>query len=446
MPVNHTHNPELKSWVESANRIDTDFPIQNLPFAVLRRSGSHEPFRVAVAIGDFALDLTAVRAAGVISSAGLDACLGSSLNQFMTLGKVAWSALRRELSSVLAEGYGNRKALEPCLIPLAEVEYALPASIGDYTDFFTSIHHATNIGKLFRPDNPLLPNYEWVPIAYHGRSSSIGISGQSVSRPVGQLKQADRDQPIVAPSRKLDYELEVGIFVGAGNPLGQPVPIEQAEDHIFGLCLLNDWSARDIQTWEYQPLGPFLAKNFATTISPWIVTVEALAPFRSPFTRDADRHQPLPYLSSQQNSDHGAVDMQLEVLIRTAKMQHGGAAPKRLSLSNFTDSFWTMAQMLTHHTVNGCNLQPGDLFGSGTMSGSGEGSQGALIEITKGGTSPVQISADEERTFLEDGDTVIMRARSKRKGSVSIGFGEVTGTVEAAPSADSINRNDRVSG
>jgi len=434
MSVNDTHDPELKSWVESANRIDTDFPIQNLPFAVLRRSGSSEPFRVAVAIGDYALDLTAVHTAGVISSAGLDSCLGSSLNQFMSLGKDAWSALRHELSNVLAEGYDNRKALEPCLIPLTKVEYALPASIGDYTDFYTSIHHATNIGKLFRPDNPLLPNYEWVPIAYHGRSSSIGISGRTVPRPVGQLKQADRDQPVVAPSRKLDYELEVGIFVGAGNPLGTPVPIAHAEDHIFGLCLLNDWSARDIQTWEYQPLGPFLAKNFATTISPWIVTVEALAPFRSPFTRDADRHQPLPYLSSQQNADQGAIDMQLEVLIQTAKMQNESAAPKRLSLSNFTDSFWTMAQMLTHHTINGCNLRPGDLFGSGTMSGSGEGSQGALIEITKGGKSPVQISADEERTFLEDGDTVIMRARCKREGSVSIGFGEVTGTIEAAES------------
>jgi fumarylacetoacetase len=435
MPVNHTHDPGLKSWVESANRTGTDFPIQNLPFAVLRRAGSNEPFRAAVGIGDFALDLTAVNTAGVISSAGLDACLGSNLNEFMSLGKDAWSALRGELSAMLAAGYDNRKALEACLIPLAEVDYALPASIGDYTDFYTSIHHATNIGKLFRPDNPLLPNYEWLPIAYHGRSSSIGISGQSVSRPVGQLKQADREQPIVAPCKKLDYELEVGIFVGAGNSLGQPVPIEQAEDHIFGLCLLNDWSARDIQTWEYQPLGPFLAKNFATTISPWIVTIEALAPFRSPFTRDADRHQPLPYLSSQRNSDQGAVDMQLEVLIRSAKMQHEGAAPKRLSLSNFTDSFWTMAQMLTHHTINGCNLRPGDLFGSGTMSGAGEGSQGALIEITRGGTSPVQISADEERTFLEDGDSVIMRARCKRESCVSIGFGEVTGTVEAAASA-----------
>jgi fumarylacetoacetase len=432
MSVNHTHNPELKSWVESANRIGTDFPIQNLPFAVLRRSGSNEPFRAAVAIGDFALDLTAVHTAGAISSAGLNSCLGSNLNEFMSLGNHAWSALRRELSAVLAEGHDNRKALERCLIPLAEVEYTLPASIGDYTDFYTSIHHATNIGKLFRPDNPLLPNYEWIPIAYHGRSSSIGISGQSIPRPSGQLKEADKDQPILAPCKKMDYELEVGVFVGAGNPSGHPVPIEQAEAHVFGLCLLNDWSARDIQAWEYQPLGPFLAKNFATTISPWIITLEALAPFRSPFTRDSGRHQPLPYLSSQENSDHGAIGMQLEVLIRTAKMLQEDAAPQRLSQSNFTDSYWTVAQMLAHHTVNGCNLRPGDLFGSGTMSGSGEGSQGALIEITKGGTSPVQISADEERTYLEDGDTVIMRASSKRTGCVDIGFGEVTGTVVAA--------------
>ncbi len=298
MPVNETHNPELKSWVESANRSGADFPIQNLPFAVLRRAGSNEAFRVAAAIGDFALGLTELHDTGVITSKGLEACRGSTLNAFMALGKDAWSALRHDLSAVLAEGSESRTAIEPCLISLDEVEYALPATIGDYTDFYSSIHHATNIGKLFRPDNPLLPNYEWVPIAYHGRSSSIGISGQNIRRPVGQLKEAGKDQPTVAACKKLDYELEVGIFVGAGNPLGQPVPIDAAEDHIFGLCLLNDWSARDIQTWEYQPLGPFMAKNFATSISPWIVTLDALAPFRTRFTRDADRPQTLPYLSS----------------------------------------------------------------------------------------------------------------------------------------------------
>ncbi len=432
MCVNHTHNPQVKSWVESANVTSTDFPIQNLPFAVLRRRGGNDAFRTAVAIGDFALDLTALHKTGIISSPALGACLGSNLNELMSLGKGAWSSLRSELSRILAHGYDKRDAVGPCLMPLADVEYALPASIGDYTDFYTSIHHATNIGKLFRPDNPLLPNYEWVPIGYHGRSSSIGVSGQSVSRPVGQLKQPDQNQPIVAPCRQLDYEVEIGIFVGTGNPLGHAVPIEQAEDHIFGLCLLNDWSARDIQAWEYQPLGPFLAKNFATTLSPWIVTLEALAPFRASFTRDSDRPQPLPYLSSQENSDHGAVDMQLEALIQTEKMRLEGRSPKRLSLGNFTDSYWTMAQLLAHHTINGCNLRPGDLFGSGTMSGSVERSQGALIEITKGGTTPVRISADEERTFLEDGDTIIIRARCERRSFVSIGFGEVAATVQAA--------------
>ncbi len=428
MSINKTHDPELKSWVTSANSSSTDFPIQNLPFAVLRRRGSDEEFRAAVAIGEYALDLTALVNTGLVS-ADFNLCLGNTLNRLMSAGKDAWSKIRTELSKLLAEGHENTAQLEPCLIPLNEVEYAVPAVIGDYTDFYTSIHHATNIGRLFRPDNPLLPNYEWVPIGYHGRSSSIDVTGQAFPRPRGQLMLPDSKTPVVEPCRRLDYELEVGIFIGKGNHLGKAISIETAEEHIFGLCLLNDWSARDIQTWEYQPLGPFLAKSFASTISPWIVTMEALEPFRVSFSRQDDRPSPLPYLSSAKNSEAGAVDMQLEVFIQTENMKAESTPAEKLSNSNFTDSYWTMAQMVTHHTMNGCNLQPGDFFGSGTMSGSTEGSQAALIEITEGGKKPITLSNGEQRTFLEDGDTIIMKARCERDGAVPIGFGGCCGTV-----------------
>lgn len=428
MTLNKTHAPALKSWVTSANSTETDFPIQNLPFAILRRKDSNESFRAATAIGDYALDLTALVEKELVSDQ-FNVCMGSTLNDLMGAGPAVWSAIRAELSKLLAMGNKDTSEVEACLIPLAEVEYDLPAVIGDYTDFYTSIHHATNIGRLFRPDNPLLPNYEWVPIGYHGRSSSIAVSGQSFPRPVGQLMLPDADEPVVEPCRRLDYELEIGIFVGKGNAIGQAVSIDQAEEHIFGLCLLNDWSARDIQAWEYQPLGPFLAKNFASTISPWIVTLEALAPFRAPFAREEGHPSPLPYLSSERNTRSGAVDMQVEVLIQTQAMQAASTAPERLSVSNFTDSYWTMAQMLAHHTVNGCNLRPGDFFGSGTMSGSTEGSQAALIEITRGGKEPVTLGNGEARTFLEDGDTIILRARCEREGCVSIGFGSCEGTL-----------------
>ncbi|MDE0441572.1 MAG: fumarylacetoacetase [Gammaproteobacteria bacterium] len=427
--MNATHAPELRSWVTSANAANADFPIQNLPFAVLRRAGRDERFRPAVAIGDYALDLRALHAAGLAASQALDACQEDTLNRLMGEGPAVWSALRADLSALLAAGSGHEAAMRNCLVPLREVEYRVPAYIGDYTDFYASIHHATNIGRLFRPHNPLLPNYRWVPIAYHGRSSSIVVSGQGIVRPCGQLKSPDREQPEVGPCRRLDHELEVGIFVGPGNALGHPVGIDDAEDHVFGLCLLNDWSARDIQAWEYQPLGPFLAKSFATTISPWIVTMEALAPFRAPWHRAAGEPQALPYLSGERNSVAGAIDMQLEVLLQTAAMRETDTAPESVSRSNFSDAYWTVAQMVAHHTVNGCNLQPGDLFGSGTMSGSHEGSQGALIEITRGGSDPIRLGNGEERTFLEDGDTVILRAHCDREGAARIGFGEAVGKV-----------------
>lgn len=419
--------------MESANVPGTEFPIQNLPFGVLRRAGSSGAFRCAVAIGDYALDLAALAESGPASDP-LRLCRGTTLNPLMAAGSTAGSALRAHISALLSVANEERSVVESCLIPLEDVEYSLPALVGDYTDFYTSIHHATNVGRLFRPNNPLLPNYEWVPIGYHGRSSSIEISGQNFPRPVGQLKLADSDEPVVAPCRRLDYELEVGIFVGEGNAIGHPVPAAEAENHIFGLCLLNDWSARDVQTWEYQPLGPFLAKNFATTISPWIVTLEALEPFREPFSRNGGQPSPLAYLDSASNRRQGAVNMRLEAHIQTPAMREQSREPQRLSVSNFNDSYWTMAQLLTHHTMNGCNLRAGDLFGSGTMSGSTDGSQAALIEITKGGKEPITLSTGESRTFLEDGDSVILKARCDRDGFVGIGFGECVGTVLPAVS------------
>lgn len=435
--TNATHDPSLQSWVESANRLDTDFPIQNLPFAIFRRATSAEKFRAGVAIGDQVLDLAAVKQLRVLGSAlqaELEACTKEKLNDFMALGKASWSALRHALSAALSEGSDLQTELQACLIPQAEVEYDLPARIGDYTDFYTSINHATNIGKLFRPDNPLLPNYQWVPIGYHGRSSSIDVSGQSFHRPQGQLKGPDVDTPSLAPCKRLDYELEVGIYIGEGNDLGSAIELAAAEDHVFGLCVFNDWSARDIQAWEYQPLGPFLAKNFASTVSPWIVTMEALAPFRSAWTRPADHPQPLPYLDSDQHRAFGAVDMQLEVLIETEQMRATGVAPKLIAISNFVDSYWTIAQMVTHHTVNGCNLVAGDFFGSGTQSGSTIDQVGSLMESSAGGKHPVDLGNGEQRIFLADGDTVIMRGFCARDGLRRIGFGTAVGTVLPAKS------------
>ena len=428
--LNQTHAPNLHSWVASANTDTTDFPIQNLPFAVFRRAGSDESFRGGVAIGEQIVDLTAITQANLFSGLAADAaaaCTVPTLNALMAMGTEAWSALRLALSQGLREGSTLAEQLQSCLVAQSEAEYTLPAQIGDYTDFYTSIYHATNIGKLFRPDNPLLPNYQWVPIGYHGRSSSIGISGQNVYRPQGQTKAPNASEPSFGPCQRLDYELEVGIFVGPGNELGQPIALDKADQHVFGLCLLNDWSARDIQAWEYQPLGPFLSKNFASTISPWIVTLEALAPYRQAWTRPSDHPQPLPYLESAQNRTAGAFDIQLEVLLETEQMRQHQQSPVRLSLGNFHHAYWTVAQMLAHHTVNGCNLRSGDLFGSGTMSGPEPGSQGALIELTQGGKQPITLDNGETRTFLQDGDVVIMRGWCA--GAVRIGFGEIRSQV-----------------
>ncbi len=427
-----THDPALTSWVASANAADSDFPIQNLPFGAFRRAKTDEPVRIGVAIGDQVLDLklAAEQCPWTNGVTDLLAPLAAGdLNAFMALGPNAWRRVRAALSAALAEGSDQGPFLELCLVPQSDVEMQLPCRIGDYTDFYTGIHHATTVGQLFRPDHPLLPNYKWVPIGYHGRTSSIGVGPQEVRRPRGQVKRPDRDVPDVGPSQRLDYELELGAFVGVGNALGEPVPIDRAEAHLFGMALLNDWSARDIQAWEYQPLGPFLAKNFASTISPWVVTMDALAPFRRPFAHPPGDPAPLPYLDSEFNRAHGAIDVTLEVWLRTAAMRQRDLPAQRLMQSNFLDAYWTLAQLLAHHTVGGCNLQPGDLMGTGTLSGPQPGQGGSLLELSRGGRQPLTLVSGETRAFLADGDTVVLRAYCTGPGARRIGFGDCTGTI-----------------
>jgi fumarylacetoacetase len=437
MALNETHDPGLQSWVASANVPGTDFTLQNLPLGVFRRADSNEPFRGAVAIGDQVLDLAAALQSGALSvSVAAAAAAGlPQLNEFMAAGPAAWSALRLALSRALRAGSPQRGALAPFLLPQSAAHHALPARIGDYTDFYTSIYHATAVGLLFRPDNPLLPNYKWLPAGYHGRCSSIGISGQQFARPYGQILTA-AGAPILAPSQRLDYELELGVFIGAGNELGSPMAIDAAEQNVFGLCLLNDWSARDLQAWEYQPLGPFLGKNFATTISPWIVTLEALQPFRVAWTRPPGDPQPLAYLDSAAMRAHGAIDLQLEVWLQTETMRRTGEMPWRLSHSNFSHAYWNIAQMVAHHSVNGCNLRPGDLLGTGTQSGPTAAEAGSLMELSRGGQRPLLLPDGETRRFLEDGDAVIMRGWCERAGAARVGFGDLVGRVLSARAPD----------
>ena len=416
-PLDDTCDPALQSWVTSANDPASDFPIQNLPFGRFRRQGVSGPLRIGVAIGDEVLDLAA---AGLIDT--------DDMNALMAASTEARDRLRRTISTFLRHGHANDRA-RACVVLQSEVQMALPCQIGDYTDFYTGIHHATAVGKLFRPDNPLLPNYKWVPIGYHGRASSIGVSGESFCRPQGQIKPPDADVPSVGATRRLDYELEIGVFIGTPNERGESVSMDDAEARVFGMTLFNDWTARDIQPWEYQPLGPFLSKNFASTVSPWMVTTQALAPFRSPFVRPAGDPQPLPYLDSTANRERGAFDIQLEVWLQTATMRDAGQAGERLVSSNFNDAYWTVAQLVAHHTVNGCNLQPGDLFGTGTLSGARPDQAGSLLELSQGGKKPIHLANGESRTFLEDGDTVIFRGFCERQGARRIGFGECRGTV-----------------
>lgn len=430
--INETHDINLTSWVESANIKGCDFPIQNLPFAEFRTKNTNEKFRGGVAIGDQVIDLAKLSHLNIFTGdakAALDAASESTLNTFMGLGEQYWSALRLALSKALREGAQQQKEMQSTLIAQADIEFSLPCRIGDYTDFYTSIYHATAVGSLFRPDNPLLPNYKWVPIGYHGRSSSIDVSGQTFHRPKGQTKAPDADTPSFGPCKRLDYELELGIYLGKGNALGDAIAIENAENHVFGFCVFNDWSARDLQAWEYQPLGPFLAKNFASTVSPWIVTTEALAPFRTSWTRDENDPQPMPYLESAANREQGAFDIQMDVKIQTQKMRDENHQPTQVSASSFKHSYWTVAQMVTHHTVNGCNFMPGDMLGSGTQSGPTHEEAGSLLELSRGGKEKITLSNGEQRSFLEDGDNVIMRGWCEKPGYARIGFGSVESTV-----------------
>ncbi|MGA7295737.1 MAG: fumarylacetoacetase [Terriglobales bacterium] len=436
--LDETHDPKVLSWVESANAAGSDFPIQNLPFGVFRRRDAGTEARVGVAIGDCVLDLSGLERGGLLAegeaSPWASACLSSSLNALMALGPTAQRALRRRLYAILRQEApaSYREAASRHLIAQTDVDMLLPAVIGDYTDFYASIFHATNVGKLFRPDNPLLPNYKYVPIGYHGRSSSLVPSGTPVRRPHGQRRDGDAN-PEFGPTRSLDYELELGFFVGAGSSLGEAVPIAEAEEHIFGICLLNDWSARDIQAWEYQPLGPFLAKSFATSLSPWVVTTEALAPFRtSAFARAEGDPVPLPYLFDPSDQEQGGLDLWLEVSLSSVRMRESSIAPVVLGRSNFHDMYWTMAQMLTHHASNGCNLRAGDLLASGTVSGAGKAARGCLLELTSRGKDPVTLPTGELRKFLEDGDEVILRGYCERDGFRRVGLGSCRGTILAA--------------
>lgn len=432
-PLDSTHDPARPSWVDSANAPAGDFPLQNLPFGVFRPDPSAGA-RVGVAIGDQVLDLRRACEAGLIPGAMAEACRAETLNPLMACGPRAWGELRRRLSDLLGADTcpagAARAQVESCLIPQASVQMLLPAAVGDYTDFYASVHHATNVGQMLRPDQPLLPNYKWIPIGYHGRASSLVVSGTPVRRPHGQLKPPDAATPSFGPSRSLDYELELGAFIGPGNALGERIPLAEAERHLFGVVLLNDWSARDMQAWEYQPLGPFLAKSFATTLSPWVVTLAALAPFRVPPAARADGDPaPLPYLANPADATAGALDLRLEVFLETPAMRQAGAAPHRLSSGNFREMYWTLAQLLTHHASNGCNLRPGDLLGSGTVSGPARDARGCLLELTWRGAEPLSLPGGEERRFLADGDEVILRGFAERPGYRRIGLGECRGRV-----------------
>jgi fumarylacetoacetase len=416
-----THDPGLKSWVESANHPASDFPIQNLPLGVFRRKGTKEKPRGGVAIGDQILDLAAL---------GIET--GPTLNGIAAAGVSTWRRLRKQISKALSVG-GFKKSYSKHMVPMKRAELFVPMAIADYTDFYSGIYHATTIGKLFRPDNPLLPNYKWVPIGYHGRASSVVVSGTPVVRPAGQVKPPDSEAPVFGPTKRLDYEVELGFVVGTGNRLGAPIGIEDAREHLFGVVLLNDWSARDVQAWEYQPLGPFLSKSFATTISPWIVTFEALEPFRcAAFERPSGDPRPLPYLFDTNDQEKGGLEIGLEMYLSSEAMRKAKAPPLRLSRGNARDAYWTAAQMLAHHSSNGCNLQPGDLLGSGTLSGATPESAGSLMELTQGGKVPLQLPGGESRIFIEDGDEVTMRGRCERQGAAPIGWGECTGAVRAA--------------
>lgn len=432
--LDETHDHRRVAWIDSADG-HPDFPIQNLPLGLFSVDGDQP--RPGMAIGDKVLDLKAAAQLGLLPSACVEALAADTLNRLLALPSGARLALRRKVSDLLSD-LRQRDTVTPLLQESSRCSMHLPARIGDYTDFYVGVHHAENVGRLFRPDNPLLPNYKHVPIGYHGRASSIRLSGAPVRRPLGQFKAADASGPEFSQTRRLDYELELGVWIGEANLLGHPVPIGQARDHIAGLCLLNDWSARDIQAWEYQPLGPFLAKNFHTSVSPWIVTTEALAPFwTSALPRPVGDPRPLPYLWHDDDQGAGGLSIGLEVWISTASMRATGAPPHRLSQGASAPAmYWTLAQIIAHHTSNGCDLQPGDLLGTGTLSGADKSAYGSLLELTRGGAEPTVLPNGERRAFLEDGDEVTITGRAEAPGAVSIGLGRCTAKI--LPSVQSL--------
>jgi fumarylacetoacetase len=425
-PLDETHDPAKRSWVAAAQVPEADFPLQNLPFGRFSGGATATPSgetRLGVAIGDQVLDLAR---AGVWT--------GQDLRALMALPLAERRALRLRLSQGLREGAAQQAAWAEALVPLQAVQMHLPCEVGDYTDFYIGIHHARAVGRLFRPDQPLLPNYEWVPIGYHGRASTLVPSGQAIRRPCAQVKGPQDAVPRLAPTERLDLELELGVMMGSPNAQGVPVPLAQAESHVFGLVLLNDWSARDVQAWEYQPLGPFLSKSFATTLSPWVVTMEALAPFRGPWRRGPEPPAPLPYLDDPSLRQHGRLDVGLSVRLQTAQMRSRGWPGDVISRSHSAQAaYWSLSQMVAHHTVNGCALRPGDVLGTGTLSGPEPGQAGSLLELTQGGREPLALSTGEQRRFLEDGDSVWLSARCEREGYRGIGFGECVGTIAPAP-------------
>ncbi|KQM54484.1 fumarylacetoacetase [Sphingomonas sp. Leaf208] len=425
MTIDHTHAPALTSWVDSANS-HVDFPIQNLPLGIFTPADGVTP-RPGTAIGDLILDLGGV--VSLLHDAVAPALTGTTLNALFALPAEDRVALRRRLSQLLSDP-AHRTVIEPMLYTAADCTMHLPAAIGDYTDFYVGIHHANNVGRQFRPDQPLLPNYKWVPIGYHGRASSVRPSGVPVIRPKGQRKPPQAEVPDYGPSRRLDYELEMGVWIGLGNALGEPIAIADAGAHVAGLSLLNDWSARDFQAWEYQPLGPFLSKNFHTSVSPWVVTVEALAPFRIPQAARPDGDpQPLRYLWDDGDQASGALAIELEVHLTTAAMRAAGTASHQLSRGVASNMYWTIAQIVTHHASNGCDLMPGDLLGTATISAPDDSGYGSLLEISRGGSQPVRLPSGETRFFLEDGDEVTLTARAVANDHVPIGFGACSATI-----------------
>jgi len=433
--LNETHDPASRSWIDSANLPGADFPIQNLPHGVFRRRGPSGDFRGGVAIGDSILDIGAALAAGAFSPSAREAATlaaRSSLNGLMASGRDAWRALRADLSRMLRAGANEAAILRACLVSQSEAEFAVPAQVGDYTDFFTSFHHMANMGRIFQPGNAVLPQFKWLPIAYHGRASSIVVSGAPVRRPLGQCRVPGAGEPRFGPTARMDYEMELAAWVGPGNALGIPIPIGEAESHLFGVCLLNDWSSRDVQGWESTPLGPFLAKNFLSTLSPWIVTMEALEPFRVAAPREPGDPQTIANLKPAAGAPDAGYDIQLEVWLETGAAK-GEAV--RLSRSSSRHAYWTLAQLVAHHTENGCNLRAGDLLGTGTQSGPTESEKGCLFELSAGGREPVRLPNGETRTQVEDGDTVVLRGWAERPGYARIGFGECRGTVISAREA-----------